>query len=70
MPRMVLFSLVSTVFCGSTDAAVFKDFIDQLLQHCGRWLEPKSVLIMDNASFQHSERIAQMCVDASSLLVK
>jgi hypothetical protein len=51
----------SRVFRGSTDATVF-DFIAQLLQHCGRWPEPKSVLVMDNASFHHSERMTQMCV--------
>jgi transposase len=59
----------SRVFRGSTDATVFEDFIAQLLQHCGRWPEPKSVLVMDNASFHHSERMAQMCVDAGVKLV-
>lgn len=51
------------------DAAVFEDFIDQLLRHCGRWPEPKSVLVMDNASFHHSEYIAQICADAGVKLV-
>lgn len=50
-------------------ASVFEDFIDQLLRHCGRWPEPKSVLVMDNASFHHSERITQMCADAGVKLV-
>lgn len=59
----------SRVFRGSTDATVFGDFIAQLLQHCGRWPEPKSVLVMDNASFCHSERMTQMCVDAGLKLV-
>ena len=31
------------VFQGATDADIFEDFIDQLLQHCNRWPEPKSV---------------------------
>lgn len=57
------------VFCGSTDASIFEDFIDQLLRHCGRWPEPKSVLVMDNASFHHTERIAQMCADTGVKLV-
>jgi transposase len=48
--------LLSRVFQGSTDSAVFEDFFEQLLSHCGRWPEPKSVLIMDNASFHHSTR--------------
>ena len=57
------------VFRGSTDAAVFEDFINRLLQHCGRWPEPKSVLVMDNALLHHSERIVQMCVDAGVKLL-
>lgn len=36
-------------------------FIEQLLQHCGKWPEPKSVLIMDNASFHHSDHIEEIC---------
>jgi hypothetical protein len=35
----------------------FKDFIKELLQHHGKYPKPKSVLIMDNASFYRSERI-------------
>lgn len=53
--------VLSRIFRGSTDATVFEDFIAQLLQHSGRWPEPKSVLVMGNASFHHSERIAPMC---------
>jgi transposase len=51
------------------DAVIFEDFIEQLLQHCGRWPEPKSVLVMDNASFHHSERVKQMCSDAGVKLL-
>ena len=36
--------VLARVFQGSTDTAVFEDFIEQLLHHCGRWPEPKSVL--------------------------
>lgn len=36
--------VLSQVFQGSTDAVVFEDFIRQLLHHCGRWPEPRSVL--------------------------
>ena len=61
--------LFSRVFQGSTDAAVFEDFIGQLLRHCGRWPEPKSVLVMDNASFHHSDRIEEMCIEAGVKLV-
>lgn len=56
--------VLSRVFRGSTDATVFEDFISQLLRHCGRWPEPKSVLLMDNVSFHHSKQIAQICADA------
>ncbi len=36
---------------GTTDGAVFEAFLEQLLPRCGRWPEPRSVLIMDNAVF-------------------
>jgi hypothetical protein len=42
--------LLARVFQGSTDSTVFEDFLAQLLPHCGKWPEPKSVLVMDNAS--------------------
>ncbi|KAI2669605.1 transcriptional regulator family: Helix-turn-helix [Penicillium roqueforti] len=57
------------IFQGSTDAAVFEDFIEQLLQHCNRWPAPKSVLIMDNASFHRTEKLQQMCSDSGVKLV-
>lgn len=57
------------IFQGSTDANVFEDFIEQLLQHCNRWPEPKSVLIMDNASFHRTEKIQRMCSDSGVELV-
>jgi hypothetical protein len=47
--------MMAHIFKGLTDAAFFEDFIQQLLQHCGRWPEPKSVLVIDNASFHHLE---------------
>lgn len=56
--------LLSRVYQGSTDGDVFADYVEQLLPHCGRWPEPKSVLVMDNASFHHTERLEQMCYDA------
>ena len=43
--------LDSCIFHGSTDSVVFEDFIERLLPKCGRWPEPYSVLVMDNASF-------------------
>ncbi|GKU10161.1 unnamed protein product [Fusarium langsethiae] len=55
---------LARVYSGSTDATLFKDFIEQLLQSCGRWPQKKSVLIMDNASFHHNDEIKPMCVEA------
>ena len=60
---------MSRVFQGSTAASMFEDFIEQLLHHCGRWPEPKSVLIMDNASFHHTDRITELCSNASVKLL-
>ncbi|KAF5015863.1 hypothetical protein F66182_12643, partial [Fusarium sp. NRRL 66182] len=57
------------IFKGSTDAAFFEDFIHELLHHCGKWPEPKSVIVMDNASFHHSENIEAMCSTAGVKLV-
>jgi transposase len=61
--------ILARVFQGSTDTTIFEDFIEQLLQHCGKWPEPKSVLIMDNASFHHTDRIEQMCSEAGVKLM-
>lgn len=54
---------------GSTDHQVFEEFIERLLQHCGRWPEPKSVLIMDNALFHKSERIKELARMAGVLFI-
>ena len=48
------------VYQGSTDSNLFEDFIAHLLHHCGRYPKPKSVIVMDNASWHHSEKILQM----------
>jgi transposase len=61
--------ILSRIFQGSTDASMFEDFVEELLHHCGKWPEPKSVLVMDNASFHHSEKIEQMCSQAGVKLV-
>jgi hypothetical protein len=61
--------LLTRVFQGSTDSTAFEDFIEQLLPFCGKWPEPKSVLVMDNASFHHTKWIEQMCYDAGVKLV-
>lgn len=61
--------VLSRVFQGSTDACMFEDFVEQLLQHCGKWPEPKSVLVMNNASFHHSQPLEDMCANAGVILV-
>jgi transposase len=53
--------LLSRIFQGPTDGPMFEDFIEQLLHYCGRFPEPKSILVMDNISFHRSEWIKQMC---------
>ena len=50
------------IYPGSTDSIIFEDYIEQLLQHCGRRPAPKSVLVMDNASIHRSGRIQDMCL--------
>jgi len=61
--------ITSWVYQGSTDSTVLESFIERLLPYCGRWPEPKSVLVMDNASFHHSPKIKQLCDDAGVKLV-
>jgi transposase len=61
--------LLSRVFQGTTEGDIFEDFIEQLLPHCGRWPEPKSVIVMDNASFHRTEKIEQLCYEAGVKLV-
>jgi transposase len=55
---------LARVFQGSTDGEVFGDLIEQLLLHCGRRPELRSLLIMENASFHRTERIEQLCHEA------
>jgi transposase len=69
MPGTSGWILLSRVFQGETNSAVFEDFIEQLLSNYGRWQGLNSVLVMDNASFHHTERIEQMCADAGVKLI-
>ena len=57
------------VYQGSTDSAIFEDFIAELLLSCNPWPQRRSVLVMDNASIHHTARIKQMCYDAGVKLV-
>jgi len=61
--------MLACVFQGSMNGAVFKDFIKQLLPLCSKWPEPKSVLVMDNASFHYTKQITQMCYNAKVKLL-
>jgi hypothetical protein len=56
------------VYEESTDTRVFEDFIKELLLYCGKWSNPRSVLIMNNASFHHLEKIQRLCDDAGVIL--
>lgn len=56
------------IFQGSTDGEVFEDFVKELLPLCGRWPEPNSVLVMDNASFHQSASIKNLCDEAGVIL--
>lgn len=53
--------MLTTIYRGSTDSLVFEDFIRRLLPFCGRYPEPKSILIMDNARFHRPRQLEQMC---------
>jgi transposase len=57
------------VFQGTTEGGIFEDFIEQLLSHCGRWPETKSVIVMDNASFHRTERVERLCYEAGVKLM-
>lgn len=61
--------MLKRVYQGSTDTALFNDFILELLQYCGKYPEPKSVIVMDNASWHHSEELRQICEDAGVKLM-
>jgi transposase len=56
------------VYQGSTDTELFDMFIEQLLHHCGSFPEPKSVLVMDNASWHFSPNMMKMCADRGVLV--
>jgi transposase len=56
------------IFQGSTDGEFFADFIRELLPMCGRWPEPNSVLVVDNASFHRGSSIKELCEEAGVML--
>ena len=56
-------------FQGSTDAAFFLDYMEQLLLHCNPFPGKRSVVILDNASFHRGPEIEAACVRAGVKLV-
>jgi transposase len=60
--------LHTRIYQGSTDGELFTDFIRELLPMCGRWPEPNSVLVMDNASFHQGALIKELCDEAGVML--
>lgn len=60
--------LMARIYQGPTDSEVFEDFIEELLQWCGKWPQPKSVLVMDNASFHRTNRVEELCAAAGVIL--
>jgi transposase len=61
--------MLQRVYRGSTNTAWYEGFIVQLLQQCGRFPDPKPVLVMDNASFHFSEKIDRMCSEAGVKII-
>jgi hypothetical protein len=61
--------MLRRVYQGATDNDLFEDFVAQLLQHCDLFPAPKSVIVMDNASWHHSERILEMAREAGVIII-
>jgi transposase len=62
--------LAVSIYKGATDIATFESFLnDVLLPKCGQYPAKNSVIVMDNASFHHSESIRQLCAGAGVILV-
>ncbi|MGI4852149.1 MAG: IS630 family transposase [Janthinobacterium lividum] len=62
--------LTADVYTGTTDTEVFAAWIEEkLLPRCSRFPAPRSVVVMDNASIHHSERITELFEEAGVVLV-
>jgi transposase len=69
LPAYTQNGVLHTRICqGSTDGELFADFIKELSPMCGRWPEPNSVLVMDNASFHQGASIKELCDEAGVML--
>lgn len=53
---------------GSIGGGLFADFIRELSPMRGRWPEPNSVLVMDNATFHRSSSTKELCDEAGVML--
>jgi len=70
LPAYIIDGVIfSQILPGITDSELFGNFIEQLLSLRGRWPESQSVLVMNNASFHHADRITQICADAGVKLI-
>lgn len=70
LPAYIIDGVIfSQILPGITDSEFFGNFIEQLLSLRGRWPESQSVLVMNNASFHHTDRITQMCPNAEVKLI-
>jgi DDE superfamily endonuclease len=62
--------LTYDVYQGTTDSSAYEAFLEtRVLPKCNPFPARNSVLVMDNASFHHSERIQEMCEQAGVKLV-
>lgn len=62
--------LTASIYKGATNLSTFEFFLEhKLLPKCGRFPAKNSVIVMDNASFHHSEKVRQLCRDAGVLLI-
>jgi transposase len=61
--------LLACIYIGLTDAVWFEDFVEQLLYYCGKWLEPRSVFVIDNAFWYNKERLERLCADVGVKLL-
>lgn len=70
LPAYIQYGLLHKwIFQGSTDGDLFEDFVKELLPLCGRWPEPNSVLVMENASWHHTPAIKELCDQAGVKLL-
>lgn len=63
--------IASTTFEGTCIAQIFEDFIiDQVLLLCNEYPNPRSVIVLDNASIYHKQRgnLEAVCLERGVML--